>query len=118
MTDETVIVIEEKTAPQTPFAKARAKAKPKKKTSPKKTAKRVAKKPVSKRSSKPASVRPKKRGKAPGHWSDTHAQLVIHAHPSLIAKLDRKIAKLGKLLKLDKPTRGSIVRALVEKACR
>jgi hypothetical protein len=60
----------------------------------------------------------KRSGKPPGHWSKTHAQLVIHAHPSLVAKLDRSLARIGKRLKLENPTRGSVVRGLVEAAVK
>lgn len=99
------------------------------------SAKRRAKKSAPAKSSKPAS-RPKKKltakgggskvpgrkraGKKPGHWSKTHAQLVIHAHPALIAKLDKSIARLSKTLKLEgrNQSRGGIVRALVERALK
>jgi hypothetical protein len=110
MTEQTESTTEAPTIPSTPKAKkAAAKKRP---------AKPAKKKTASRASSKQASAPKKKRGKAPKHWSDTHAQLVVHAHPSLIAKLDKAISRLGKSLKLDRPTRGSIVRALVEKAVK
>jgi len=58
-----------------------------------------------------------KRGdrKTPKHWSATHAQLVMHATPELVKRLDRKLGALAKRLRC-KPSRGSVIRALVEKA--
>ena len=92
-------------------ATARSGARAKTKSPARATAKR---KPSKGRGTK----RGKRSGKVPGHWSKTHAQLVLHATPELVAKLDRKIKALGKSLKLDKPTRGSVLRALVERACK
>jgi hypothetical protein len=71
-------------------------------------------KPVKKK--KPAKRKAPKR-KTPKHWSADHAQLVIHAHPKLVASLDRKLASLAKRLKC-KPSRGAVVRALVERATK
>ena len=103
-------------------AKPIVEAKPRK---PTKKPKKIAKKRASAASSKPASAPKKKRvqsrgksKKTPGHWSKTHAQLVLHATPELVAKLDRKLSSLGKTLKLERPTRGSVLRALVEKAVK
>jgi len=63
---------------------------------------------------------PAKRGqkKRPGHWTDTKAQLVLHATPQLVDKLDRALTRLGKKFKLDRATRGSVIRALVEQAVK
>lgn len=91
-------------------------------SAPKKAASKPKKKPAKRKSaasSRPGSARkkkPGKRGKAvPKHWSKTHAQLVLHATPELVAKLDRKLKTLAKRLKCN-PTRGAVVRALVTKA--
>lgn len=71
----------------------------------------------SKRDSAPKKKRGKRGGKVPGHWSKTHAQLVLHATPELVKKLDRKLEALGKRLGCN-PTRGAVVRALVERAIK
>ena len=109
-----------------PKAKPKASPKPKKKPASRPSSKRAsAPKPKPRRStghkSKAKAKKPpgrKRSGKTPGHWSKTHAQLVIHAMPELVAKLDRAISRLGKKLKLDRPTRGSVVRALVQAALK
>jgi hypothetical protein len=100
--------------PARPKRKVKAKAKKSARVA-KKSAK---KKSASRASSRLGSGRKSKAGKVPGHWSKTHAQLVLHATPQLVAKLDRKLATLGKRFKLERPTRGSVVRALVEAAVK
>ncbi len=80
------------------------------------------KKRASAASSKPVSAPKKRRGKGGGKkraakWSDTKAQLVVHATQALLTKFDKALPRLGKSLKVTaKITRGSVLRALVEKA--
>jgi len=69
-------------------------------------------------SSKPISAPKKKRGKT-AKWSDTKAQLVVHATHALLTKFDKALPRLGKSLKIAaKVTRGSVLRALVERAIK
>lgn len=100
-------------------ARARSSALPAKKA-------KKAKKPPATAKRTAAKKKAAKKGR-PRHWTDTHAQLVMHATPELVAKLDRKLEALGRALKLEpntrgkrsgRITRGQVIRALVEKACR
>jgi hypothetical protein len=62
-----------------------------------------------------------------GRWSDEHAQLVLHCSHQLLAAFDRKLKGIAKRLKLSpatrgkgmgRITRGQVIRALVERACK
>lgn len=85
---------------------------------PVETTKPKRKRKTAKKKALTPKAKPKRRAK-PRHWTETKAQLVIHSTPQLVAKLDRALTRLGKRLKLEvKPTRGSVVRALVEAAVK
>jgi hypothetical protein len=103
-----------KKAPHKVTAKPKAKA-----SAPKSPKKHKAKKA---HASPKAATKTKKSGKGtkkrPRHWTDTKAQLVMHATPQLVDKLDKALPRLGKKFKIDRPTRGSIVRKLVEEAVK
>lgn len=103
---------------------ARATAKGKSRTKarrPKASSRRGAK--AAARSKKPRARAKAKREK----WSDKHAQLVVHCSFEILKKFDRKLTTIAKRMGL-KPqalgkgagriTKGQVLRAMVEKACR
>jgi hypothetical protein len=104
--------------------KVEAPPKPKKKrasgasSKPASAPKKKRAKPAAKRAAKTKKKAAKPSKARAGSWAETHGQLVVHATPELIKRFQANVARLGKSLKVENPTRGSVLRAMVEAACK
>ena len=113
----TQTMTEEKSETQVqPTTEPNKKPKPAKESKRSAASSKQASAPKKKPAKRGAKKKAAKKARRMGKWAETHGQLVVHATPELVRKFTAAVPRLGKALKLENPTRGTILRAWVERA--